>query len=41
MDHDFDDRAKLDLDYIDRWSFWLDLRIVAKTFPAVLHLEGR
>jgi len=41
IDHDFDDRAKLDLDYIDRWSFWLDLRIVAKTFPAVLHLEGR
>ncbi len=41
MDHDFDDRAKLDLDYIDRWSFWLDLRIVLRTFPAVLHLEGR
>jgi exopolysaccharide biosynthesis polyprenyl glycosylphosphotransferase len=41
LDHDFDDRAKLDIDYIDRWSFWLDLRIVARTFPAVLHLEGR
>jgi exopolysaccharide biosynthesis polyprenyl glycosylphosphotransferase len=41
LDTDFDDRAKLDLDYIDRWSIWLDLRIVARTVPAVLHLEGR
>jgi exopolysaccharide biosynthesis polyprenyl glycosylphosphotransferase len=41
LDKDFDDRAKLDLDYIDRWSIWLDLRIVARTFPAVFHLQGR
>jgi len=41
LDQDFDDRAKLDLDYIDRWSFWLDLRIVVQTVPAVLHFEGR
>ena len=40
LDRDFDDRAKLDLDYIDRWSIWLDLRIVAKTFPSVFHLSG-
>jgi exopolysaccharide biosynthesis polyprenyl glycosylphosphotransferase len=40
LDTDFDDRAKLDLDYIDRWSIWLDLRIVAQTVPAVFHLEG-
>jgi exopolysaccharide biosynthesis polyprenyl glycosylphosphotransferase len=40
-DADFDARARLDLDYIDRWSLWLDLRIVAKTLPAVLQLDGQ
>ena len=40
LDRDFDDRAKLDLDYIDGWSIWLDLRIVAQTVPTVLHLSG-
>ncbi len=38
---DFDVRAALDLDYIDRWSLWLDLRIVVRTFPAVLGLHGQ
>jgi exopolysaccharide biosynthesis polyprenyl glycosylphosphotransferase len=41
FDRDFNERARLDLDYIDRWSLWLDLRIVARTLPAVLHLTGR
>jgi exopolysaccharide biosynthesis polyprenyl glycosylphosphotransferase len=36
---DFDDRAQLDLSYIDRWSLWLDLQILARTIPAAL--EGR
>ena len=36
---DFDDRAQLDLTYIDRWSLWLDLTILARTIPAAL--EGR
>jgi len=36
---DFDDRAQLDLSYIDRWSLWLDLKILARTVPAAL--EGR
>ena len=36
---DFDDRAELDLSYIDRWSLWLDLKILARTLPAAL--EGR
>ena len=31
---DFDDRATLDLDYIDRWSLWLDVKILARTIPA-------
>jgi exopolysaccharide biosynthesis polyprenyl glycosylphosphotransferase len=36
---DFDDRAQLDLSYIDRWSLWLDLKILVRTVPAAL--EGR
>jgi exopolysaccharide biosynthesis polyprenyl glycosylphosphotransferase len=36
---DFDDRAQLDLSYIDRWSLWLDLKILARTVPAAF--EGR
>jgi exopolysaccharide biosynthesis polyprenyl glycosylphosphotransferase len=26
---------ELDLQYIDHWSFWLDLKVLAKTIPAV------
>ena len=33
---DFSDWAKLDLDYIDRWSLWLDINIILRTFPAVI-----
>jgi exopolysaccharide biosynthesis polyprenyl glycosylphosphotransferase len=35
----FDQWAQLDLSYIDRWSLWLDLKILAKTLPAAI--EGR
>ena len=38
-DDDFDRRASLDLDYIDRWSIWLDVKILLRTIPAAL--EGR
>ncbi len=40
-DPDFDRWVRLDLDYIDRWSLWLDLKIIARTIPAVLSGEGR
>ena len=33
---DFRDWVKLDLEYIDRWSLGLDLKILLKTIPAVL-----
>jgi lipopolysaccharide/colanic/teichoic acid biosynthesis glycosyltransferase len=32
----FDDYARLDLYYVDNWSIWTDLAILAKTVPAVL-----
>ena len=35
----FDSWAELDLSYIDRWSIWLDLKILARTVPAAF--EGR
>ncbi len=38
-DDDFERRASLDLDYIDRWSIWLDVKILLRTIPAAL--EGR
>lgn len=37
---DFDDRARMDLDYIDHWSLWLDLKLLLKTIPAVLFGSG-
>ncbi len=33
---DFKEWVRLDLDYIDRWSLWLDFKIVVQTVPVVL-----
>jgi exopolysaccharide biosynthesis polyprenyl glycosylphosphotransferase len=41
MDVHFDERAELDLRYIDQWSLWMDLTILARTVPAVLLTRGR
>ena len=32
----FEDWVRLDLQYIDNWSIWLDLRILLRTIPVVL-----
>lgn len=32
----FEKWMELDMEYIDRWSLWLDLKIVIKTIPVVL-----
>ena len=37
---DFDHWIRLDLAYIDQWSLWLDVKILARTFPAVLSGRG-
>jgi exopolysaccharide biosynthesis polyprenyl glycosylphosphotransferase len=36
----FDHWVRMDLDYIDRWSLGLDLKILLKTIPAVLKGAG-
>jgi len=36
----FEEWMALDLRYIDNWSFWLDVKILLKTFPAVISGRG-
>ncbi len=36
----FETWMQLDLQYIDRWSFWLDLQILMRTIPVVLRGFG-
>ena len=37
---DFKDWVRLDLEYIDNWSLWLDLLILLRTIPAVFMATG-
>jgi lipopolysaccharide/colanic/teichoic acid biosynthesis glycosyltransferase len=37
---DFKDWVRLDLEYIDNWSLWLDVKILWRTVPAVLAGTG-
>ena len=36
----FDHWMKLDLQYLDEWSIWLDMKILAQTIPAVMKGSG-
>lgn len=37
---DFDEWVRMDLEYIDKWSLWLDLKILARTVWAVVAGTG-
>jgi lipopolysaccharide/colanic/teichoic acid biosynthesis glycosyltransferase len=37
----FDDWVRLDLEYIQTWSLWLDFKILLLTIPAVVRGTGR
>jgi lipopolysaccharide/colanic/teichoic acid biosynthesis glycosyltransferase len=36
----FDDLVRLDFYYLENWSIWLDITILAKTLPAVVSSRG-
>jgi exopolysaccharide biosynthesis polyprenyl glycosylphosphotransferase len=36
----FEEWVRLDTEYIDRWSLWLDIKILACTVPAVIRRTG-
>jgi len=38
---EFEDWIKLDLEYIDDWSLWLDIKIIFKTIPVILFGTGK
>jgi lipopolysaccharide/colanic/teichoic acid biosynthesis glycosyltransferase len=37
---DFNEWMNLDLQYIDKWSLWLDLQLLVKTVPVVFSGKG-
>ncbi|HPM75966.1 MAG TPA: sugar transferase [bacterium] len=36
----WDEKLAKDVEYVQKWSFWRDLKIMVKTFPVVLGREG-
>jgi lipopolysaccharide/colanic/teichoic acid biosynthesis glycosyltransferase len=37
---DFEEVVRLDREYIEKWTLWLDVRILTTTIPAVLRRTG-
>ena len=38
--HDFEEVVSLDLEYIDNWSIWMDIRLILQTVYVVLFRKG-
>ena len=36
----YEEMIKLDFAYIENWSLWLDMRLLVRTIPALLHRRG-
>jgi exopolysaccharide biosynthesis polyprenyl glycosylphosphotransferase len=36
----FEEWMRLDMEYIDRWSLWLDVKVLAQTVPALIRRPG-
>ncbi len=39
-DVSYEQRVRLDMQYIRNWTIWLDLQIILRTFPAMIKAEG-
>ncbi len=37
---DFDEMVRLDIDYLEKQSFWLDVKVILLTIPAVISAKG-
>jgi lipopolysaccharide/colanic/teichoic acid biosynthesis glycosyltransferase len=37
---DFEEVVRLDREYIEQWSIWLDISIMLRTIPAVFGRDG-
>ena len=40
QDNDFDKWVEKDIEYIDNWSIFLDIKIALKTFKEIINLSG-
>ena len=39
-DISYEERVRLDMQYIRNWTIWLDLQLLFRTIPAVLKKRG-
>jgi lipopolysaccharide/colanic/teichoic acid biosynthesis glycosyltransferase len=37
---DYPERVLMDVEYVERWSFWMELKILFKTIPTILKRTG-
>ena len=38
-DTSIDDRIRKDIEYIENWTIWMDIRIILRTIPAIVNDE--